>query len=46
MQYRTFRFHKILGNYCVAIQLVASRVVLGSVELAGQALSLVALQTS
>jgi hypothetical protein len=29
----TFRFHKMLGNYRVVSQLVASRVVLSSIEL-------------
>jgi hypothetical protein len=33
MRYWTFWFHKILGNYRVASQLVASQVVLSSIEL-------------
>jgi hypothetical protein len=33
MRLRTFGFNKMLGNYQVATQLVASRVVLSSIEL-------------
>jgi hypothetical protein len=36
IQYWTFGFHKMLGNYRVDSQLVASRVVLSSIELVKQ----------